>query len=92
MTPEEKPKFDIEKMVDLKESRAGANEEITFDNKGNMIRRNRKFTRNTKRLWRAVTEEKGSIHFYTKKSCLGKHKTNRKAKKAERQNRKKGRK
>ena len=76
--------YEIEKMSDLK---AAANGELSFDNDGNIIVNNRQYRRNLKRLWRAVTEGKRSIRWYTHK-----HRTNGKAsRKRERQNRRKGR-
>ena len=44
------------------------------------------------KLWRAVREGKRSIRYYTQPSGMDKPKTNKKTKKAERQNRRKGRK
>lgn len=79
--------YEIEKLADLKKARGEATEDIVFDNHGNMVHNNRAFRRNLKRLWRAVDEGRKSIHWYTKKH----NQTNRKTKKQERQNRKKGR-
>jgi len=91
MTTEKETVYDIEKMADLKEARAASNEQITFDNSGNIVYNNRAFNRNSKRLWRAVTENRRSIHHYTKPSGIEKPKTNRATKKRERQNRRAGR-
>jgi frataxin-like iron-binding protein CyaY len=92
----EKPKetvYEIEKMAELKEKRAAeGTTEITFDNAGNMVVNDRARRRNLKQLWRAVREGKRSIHYYTQPSGMDKPKTNKKTKKAERQNRRKGRK
>jgi len=79
-------KYDIEKMADLKKSGA-ATQEITFDNAGHMVVNNRKYRRNGKQLWRAVSEGQKSIRHYTRKS----NKSNRASKKRERQNRRAGR-
>ena len=76
--------YEIEKMSDLKKA---ANGELSFDNNGNIIVNNRQYRRNLKRLWRAVTEGRRTIHWYTRK-----HNTAVKARrKRERQNRRKGR-
>lgn len=83
--------YEIEKMADIKAAREEAREEITFDNSGNMVFHNRAFERNHKRLWRAVTEGRQSIRFYTQQSGMEKPKTNKKSKKRERQNRRIGR-
>lgn len=79
--------FEIEKMADIRAAQQQVTEEITFDNQGNMVAKNRAYRRNLKRLWRAVQEERRSIHYYTK----ARNKTNRRTKKLERQNRRKGR-
>lgn len=91
MTPEKETVYEIEKMAELKEAKAAANEQITFDNSGNIVYNNRAFHRNRKRLWRAVTEEHKSARYYTKPSGIEKPKTNRASKKRERQNRRAGR-
>lgn len=87
---------EIEKMSDLKKAAEESTEnpkqnvgkgKLTFDNKGNIVSENRAYNRDYKRVWRAVTEGKKSIRFYTKK----KNKTSKATKKAERQNKKKGR-
>lgn len=77
--------LEIEKLADLKAKTS--QDEIVFDNEGNMHANNRSYRRDMKHLWRAVTEGQKSLHFYTKP----KQKTTRKSKKAERQNKKKGR-
>ena len=78
-------KLEIEKLSEIKE--IAQQDEIVFDNKGEMHVNNRDYRRDPKRLWRSTMEDK-PLRTFTKK----RHKTNRKIKKAERQNRKKGRK
>lgn len=92
MTPEKETVYDIEKMAELKEAKAASDEQITFDDSGNLVYNNRAFHRNSRRLWRAVMEDHKSIHHFTKPSGIEKPKTNRASKKRERQNRRAGRK
>lgn len=87
----------VEKIADLQEVKnaekatSGSSGEITFDNEGNMVWRNRAFVRNQRRLWRSVTEGHRSVRFFTQSSGIEKPKTNRATKKRERQNRRAGR-
>ncbi len=76
--------YEIERMADLKKA---ANGDLSFDNNGNIIVNNRQYRRNLKRLWRAVTEGRKTIHWYTRRH----NKTTKASKKRERQNRRNGR-
>ena len=91
-TKSEQPKetkYEIEQLAEANEARREAGvEEISFDNAGNMVVNNRARRRNLKQLWRSVREGQKSIRHYTKPKA----KTDRRTKKQERQNRKKGRK
>ena len=91
---EESPKetvYDIEKMAELQKIKRETTNDITFDNRGNIVYNNRAFVRNAKRLWRAVMEQHKSCRYYTQPSGLEKPKTNKASKKRERQNRRIGR-
>lgn len=85
MEESNKPVLEIEKLADLK---AQAQEQIVFDNAGNMHVDNREYHRNFKGLWRSVREGHKSIRHFTKQNNA----KTKAQKKRERQNKKKGRK